>query len=155
VERKYPNLILFWKLLAECHFRVTLPLFHSFWRIAFEVFPPLTVLGLWGGEVLAMYRKAKKAGGLSPAFLEKLFDLELSRFSPPLWGLKQFLLSAQENPGLFIDTLDALLCAYTACYLWARGREYAYFFGTPKEGEVVMPLHDAQRALVNLANSRA
>ncbi len=155
VEQRYPNLILFWKLLAKYHFQIALPFVNSFQRIAFEVFPPLTVLGLWGGEVLATYRKAKKGGGFSPPFLERLCDLESSHFPLPLVGLKQFLLSAQENPALFTDTLDALLCAYTACYLWARGREYACIFGTPEEGKVVMPLHDAQRALVNLANSRA
>lgn len=153
VKRKYPRLVLFWKLLLQSHFQITLPFLDTFWRIAFEVFPPLIVLGLWGEGVLEVYRREKKAKQPLPLFQQSI--AELASFSPPLQGLERFFFALQEDSCWFIDAYDALLCAYAACFLWSQGRRYAHIFGTPQEGEVVMPFQEAQRDLVTFASSRA
>ncbi|MEN3186473.1 MAG: DUF429 domain-containing protein [Atribacterota bacterium] len=153
VEQKYPRLALFWQLLCQNHFQITSTILDSFWRIAFEVFPPLIVLGLWGKETLETYWQEKKSRQRFPLFQQRIAELTTS-FSPPLQGLERFF-SALQDSSFFIDACDALLCAYAACFLWARGRRCARVFGTAQEGEVVMPVQEAQRDLVNFASSRA
>lgn len=153
VEQKYPRLTLFWELLLQSHFQITLPFMDTFWRIAFEVFPPLIILGLWGQGALEVYQREKKTKRALPLFQQRI--AELASFSPPLQGLELFFFALQEDSLWFVDACDALLCAYAACFLWSRGRKYARVFGAPQEGEVVMPFQEAQRDLVTFASSRA
>lgn len=154
VREKYPGLCAFFELLRDHGFRITPPFGNTFRRVAFEVFPPLTVLGLWGEKTLSVYRQEKRARQGFPTFIERLCDFDSSPFFPPVLNLREFFLALKGS--LYgIDAVDAFLCAYTACFLYARGREGAYLFGNPQEGEVVMPLQEAQRVLVSLASSRA
>ena len=153
VREKYPGLCAFLELLHDHGFRIVPP-FENSRRVAFEVFPPLAVLGLWGEKTLSVYRQEKRARRGFPTFINSLSDFDSSPFFPPVFNLREFFLTLQRSP-YCIDTVDALLCAYTACFLYARGREGAHLFGNPEEGQVVMPLQEAQRALVSLASSRA
>lgn len=155
IYQKYPRLPLFWNLLWECGFPVRLPLERNFERIAFEVFPPLTILGLWGEGVLSIYRKNKRKKCFDPSIFVRTFGSCAMEGLPLVMGIESFLSVVEKNPSLRIDAFDALLCAYTACFVWNRGREQVMLFGNQVEGEVIMPIHPFQRDLVNLANSRA
>lgn len=140
VEKRYPRLPLFWNLLHDHGFTMQSPFTHSFFRLAFEVFPPLIVLGLWGREALSTYWREKRSLLSFPAFGKTLSTLGSSDFSPPLLGLEQFFRDAWSVPSFLVDSCDALLCVYAACFLWSWGKERALCFGNPGEGEVVMPL---------------
>ncbi|MCX7668247.1 MAG: DUF429 domain-containing protein, partial [Atribacterota bacterium] len=100
VEQRYPRLFLFWELLFQHHFQVTMPFLNRRWRIAFEVFPPLIVLGLWGEDALGTYRQEKKTKQKFPFFQQQL--AELSSFLPPLLGLEQFFSALREDSSCFI-----------------------------------------------------
>ncbi|MGQ9472592.1 MAG: DUF429 domain-containing protein [Candidatus Caldatribacteriaceae bacterium] len=155
IYQKYPRLPLFWSLLRECGFPVRSPLERNFERIAFEVFPPLTLLGLWGEEILSIYHKNKHKKCFNPSIFVRTFGSCAMEGLPLIMGIESFLSAVERNPSLGIDAFDALLCAYTACFVWNRGREQVILFGNQVEGEVVMPIHPFQRDLASLANSRA
>jgi len=154
IARKYPLLPIFWGLLEQCGFCIQPPLESISRRLAFEVFPPLIILGLWGAKALQVYRESKKRKE-PPRFLEMV--KEKKAFPPPfflscLQIMQDFLPQESQYAQ---DALDAFLCAYAAFFISIKGKDYTYLFGLPEGGCIVMPLRYPKSALANLANAFA
>lgn len=116
-------------------------------RIMAEVYPHAAMVALWDLPKTIKYKRgsvAAKRVGLNT--LRSHLTI-LRKAEPPLLrtGVLQELLSADLNELVgqnlkdYEDRLDALFCAYLACYFWYWGWERNELFGDTESGYILNP----------------
>lgn len=116
-------------------------------RFVCEVFPHPAHVSLFGLERILKY-KLKHSGQYATAWQEFMRYQELLRglraAEPPLLGVEKFLRASIEGVRgkplkALEDMLDAITCAYIACYLWRHGAAGTWVYGSVADGHIVVP----------------
>jgi len=114
-------------------------------RLVCEVFPHPAHVSLFGLERILKYKRGRvNERRVEMARYQQLLR-GLRKASPPLKGTKKLLTAVDvaelRGRGLkeYEDTLDALICAYVASYLWEHGPKAAVTYGSLAEGSILVP----------------
>ncbi len=118
-------------------------------RIVCEVYPHPAHVTLFGLAKTLKY-KARKGRSLADRHVEferyHSYLAKLSDGDPPIAaGLDELLssdLSAMRGKALKAheDRLDAVSCAYIACYLWHHGPKRTQIYGSLEAGHILVPM---------------